>query len=152
MEKKMSISSLLCRLRKSYNKQLFLNEIEEDYGKEVLIDLMTADYTDRLLRKGFNVSLYLVPYKSWNSYEKMKLLHLRIQEMENPIIKSIINIIQTANKSLTNQQKIESKNKMQQMYFARLVMVNHDYLFKIDEEYYDVLSNIYSREIPNIFF
>lgn len=150
MEKKSSIYALLQRMRKSKCPDLVLEEIEDNHGKDTKLDVMIADYTDRLQRKGFNVVDYLSKYNHWNSYERMKLLHFRLQELEDPVIMNIINIIKTVNESFTKDQMMQIQSKMREQYFAVLCVTSQKVYFKVIEDYYDTLKSLYYEKIPNI--
>jgi len=110
---------------------------------------MIANFTQKLQKKGFNVNDYMEPYNHWNSYERMKLLHFKLQEMEDPVILNITNIIKKVNESFTKEQMFQIRKKMNESYFAVLYMGEKPY-FKVNEEYYDVLRNLYYERLPNI--
>lgn len=151
MEKKPTINQLLRLLRKSSNQSDFLEEIEDKYGKDSKLDLLIADYTDRLTRKGFNVEEYISPYRHWNSYERMKLLKARIYEQENNVVKFILLTLKKVNDSFSVEQKKQMKNRMNSTFFANLCVKGTTMIFVIDEEYYDVLNSLYQEKIPDIF-
>lgn len=150
-KKKITIPALLYNLRRHQTPNIYLEEIEDKYGKDTKLELMIADFTDRLVKRGFNVNEYLLPYQGWNSFERMKLLRLRLQEIEEPVIKKVLTIVNLANQTFTQEQKIQVRLKMHQTYFANLKKDANGFYFKIDEDYYDVLCNLYYKDIPNIF-
>lgn len=150
MEKKKSISQLLKEYQLSTNPEETLNHIEDQFGKDVKIEILIANFTQKLQKKGFNVSEYMAPYIHWNSYERMKLLQFKLQEMEDPVILNITNIIKKVNESFTKEQMFQIRQKMNESYFAVLYMNNSKPYFKVNEEYYDALRNLYYERLPNI--
>lgn len=151
MEKKVSIYQLLRSLRKSDNQSKYLEEVEDKHGKDVKLDLIIADYTDRLTRKGFNVEEYIAPYKHWNSFERMKLLKARIYEQESYVVKYILHTIQKINDSFSDEQKKQMRCKMYSTFFANLSKKGTTMIFEINDEHYEVLNSLYQEKIPDIF-
>jgi len=148
---RITVYQLLQKLRQHSNKRAFLEEIEDKYNKDVKLDVMIADYSDRLVKKGFNLNEYLKPYQNWNSYERMKLLKNRVQEYDDPVVRLVLNIIQHVNSTFTNEQKRDMRNKMKEFYFASLCNSGGCYYFRLNEDYYDTLNDMYSERVPNIF-
>lgn len=146
------VLELLRKLRKHPNQKLYLEEIEDDFGKDIKLEVMIADYSDRLTKIGFNVQEYMKQYQHWNSYERMKILRRRYQEKSDPIINQIVFIIQFVNESFSKEQKLEVRKKMQDVYCAYLHNGPKGYYYKIDEDCYDVLNDRYYEKIPAVFW
>ena len=146
------VLELLRKLRKHPNQKLYLEEIEDDFGKDIKLEVMIADYSDRLTKIGFNVQEYMKQYQHWNSYERMKQLRRRWQEINDPIINYVLLIINGVNKSFTKEQMILVKGKMRDVYCAILYQDAAGYYFKVDEDSYDLLNDRYYEKVPGIFW
>ena len=152
MEKRLTIFQMLKNLRKHPKQQEYLEEIEDHYGKDTMLQLMISDYSDRLTKKGFNIDEYLKINPCSNSYDRMKQLRRRWQEINDPIINYVLLIINGVNKSFTKEQMILVKGKMRDVYCAILYQDAAGYYFKVDEDSYDLLNDRYYEKVPGIFW
>jgi len=145
------LDNLLTELKKNKNQTEYLYIIEEKYGKDTKIEVMLLFYTEQLKILSFNVEDYIKPYSHWNNYERMKLVRNKFQEMKNPVIYHLLQMIKRVNETYTTQQKLNVKNEMKEKYFASLRNSGKGLYFHVDEEYYEVLTNFYYDKITGIF-